>query len=160
MAMIIARATAASAAATVMMKMAKTWPVSRSPFLAWWANAAEKPTSVTLTALSMISMLIRIATALRLLRAPKRPIQNRTAPRTTNEFSVTMGLLLAADHDGADDGDQEDDRGDFKWQDVAVGKRAVEELAEPYDRAGRGARLPGEGEGRVGRAGDHLAAAE
>ena len=43
-----------------------------------------------LTALSMISMLMSIATELRLLRAPKRPIANMSAPSIRNEFRVTM----------------------------------------------------------------------
>src|SRR5579875_1641618 len=90
-----------------------------------------------LTALSMISMLIRIETALRLLRAPKRPMQKTIAPSTTNELSVTIGLLLTSDHDCAYDRGQQHDGGDFKREHVAVAEGAVEELAEPGDRATR-----------------------
>src|SRR5690242_11264930 len=117
-----------------------------------------KATSVTLTALSMISMLIRIATALRLLSAPKRPITKSTAPRTRKWLSVIMrGLLLPADHDRADDGNQQHHRGDLERQHVAVCERTVEQLAELHHRAAGGV---GERQRVAGRTGCHRAAVD
>src|SRR5579872_6724502 len=136
MAIIMASATAASAAATVMMKMANTWPVRRTPVVGWFRKAEAYATSVMLTALSMISMLMRIETALRLLSAPKRPMQKTTAPSTRKLSSVTMRLLLSApNHNGADNGDEQDHGGDFKREHVAVGEGAIEQLPDADDRA-------------------------
>jgi len=70
----MAKPTAASAAATTIMKITKTCPVSRSGTI-----YREKATIAILTALSIISIDIRITMALRLARAPYSPIENRMA---------------------------------------------------------------------------------
>src|SRR5579859_4693444 len=131
--MIIASATAASAAATVMIKIANTCPVRRVAEGVWLMKAEEYATSVMLTALSLISMLIRMETALRLLRAPNSPMQNSTAP-STRKFVSVMGLVLPTDHDGTDDGDEQHDGGNFEGQHVAIGERAVKQLTDARDR--------------------------
>jgi hypothetical protein len=70
----MAKPTAASAAATTIMKIAKTCPVSNSGTI-----YREKATIAIFTALSIISIDIRITMALRLARAPYSPIENRMA---------------------------------------------------------------------------------
>jgi len=70
----MAKPTAASAAATTIMKITKTCPVSNSGTI-----YREKATIAILTALSIISIDIRITMALRLARAPYSPIENRMA---------------------------------------------------------------------------------
>jgi len=71
---IMAKPTAASAAATIMTKMAKTCPVSSKG-----TTYREKATMAMLTPTSMISMDIRITMALRFAKAPYRPIEKRMA---------------------------------------------------------------------------------
>src|SRR5579871_5377650 len=91
---------------------------------------------VTFTALSMISMPIRTAMALRLAIAPYSPMQKRIAPSTRKWFKVNIRLVLPADHDCAYDGYQQHDRRDFEGQHVAVATRAIEELADVDDVVG------------------------
>jgi len=74
MAIIMARPTAASAAATTIMKITKTCPVSSNG-----VTNREKATIAIFTALSIISIDRRIAMALRFARAPYSPIENRMA---------------------------------------------------------------------------------
>src|SRR5215469_7315147 len=94
-----------------------------------------------LTAFSMISMLIKIEIALRLLSAPKRPMQKTTAPRTRNVCRLTLIsclLLFASDHDCADDSYQQYDRSYLKRQNIAVAERTIKELAQPHYAAAVG----------------------
>jgi hypothetical protein len=71
---IIARPTAASAAATIITKMAKICPVSNKG-----TTNREKATMEMLVATSIISMDMRITMALRFARAPYSPMQKRIA---------------------------------------------------------------------------------
>jgi len=68
----MAKPTAASAAATTIMKIAKSCPVNSNGTI-----YREKATIAIFTALSIISMDIRIIMALRLDRAPYSPMENR-----------------------------------------------------------------------------------
>jgi len=70
MVIIMAKPTAASAAATTIMKIEKTCPVS----IVGTINR-EKATMAIFTALSIISMHIRMIMALRLVRAPYSPME-------------------------------------------------------------------------------------
>src|SRR5690349_17071020 len=71
MARMIARPTAASAAATVITKKTKTWPESPC--------TVDRATKVRLTALSISSTHMKITIALRRTRTPATPITNRIA---------------------------------------------------------------------------------
>jgi len=72
----MARPTVASAAATTIIKIVKTCPVSSVGTI-----YREKATIAMLTAPSIISMLIRITTALLFDRAPYNPMANRIDDR-------------------------------------------------------------------------------
>jgi len=72
--MIIARPTAASAAATTIMKIAKTCPVSSSGTI-----YREKATIAIFTALSINSIEIKIIMTLRFASTPYSPMENRMA---------------------------------------------------------------------------------
>jgi len=72
--MIMAKPTATSAAATTIIKIAKTCPVSSKGTI-----YREKATMAIFTPLSISSIDIRITMALRLARAPYSPIENKIA---------------------------------------------------------------------------------
>ena len=70
----MARPTAASAAATTIIKIAKTCPVSINGTM-----YREKATIAIFTALSISSIHIKIMMALRFARTPYSPMENRMA---------------------------------------------------------------------------------
>ena len=74
MAMMMARPTAASAAATTMTKKTKIWPVT-------WCHMWAKATKVRLTALSISSMDMKMVMTLRLMRNAATPMEKRMAAR-------------------------------------------------------------------------------
>src|SRR3954464_13185899 len=118
MAMMMARPTAASAAAWVMMKMPNICPASS------WSETMkrENATNSTVTPLSMSSMLSRMPMALRRDNTPYMPSENRMLPRTRkcrrpgtrNSISV-----FPRDHDGADQRHGQQQRGNFEGQHIA-----------------------------------------
>src|SRR5207249_7921499 len=117
----MARPTAASAAATVMMKIAKICPVR---FVV--GACLAKATSVTMTPFSITSIAMSTVMAFRLDSAPAMPIANNAAPSRRPCCSV-IGysggraggiLLLARNHDGADHRDEQEDRRYLERQDV------------------------------------------
>src|ERR1700686_4143199 len=132
----IASPTTASAAATVIDMSANSWP---SMFCSW----REKTISVRLTAFSISSIEMRMTSGLRRTSTPTVPMVKRMPPRSKNqeasscdppmlsvlispgsprnhgEASDFVGSsqvvdLLAAEVDGADRGDQQEDRGQLE----------------------------------------------
>src|SRR3990172_12905244 len=129
-----ASATAASAAATVITKMAKTWPSSGRGD----STKREKPTNVRLTAFSISSMPISTATAFRFDSVTYRPMAKRTAPtmstcsRSTRASSSGSGIsVLPHQHDGADHRRYQQHRGDLERQH----ERGQQRLADGGRRA-------------------------
>src|SRR3954466_14046050 len=96
--MMIARPTAASAAATVITKNTNTWPAT--PY------ACANATKLRLTALSMSSTHMKTMIALRRMSTPNTPIANSTAEKNSASASIVFLRLvvLLAKHHGADDG--------------------------------------------------------
>ncbi len=74
MAMMMARPTAASAAATTMTKKTKIWPDT-------WCHMCAKATKVRLTALSISSIDMKMVMRLRLMRKAATPMEKSTAAR-------------------------------------------------------------------------------
>src|SRR3954451_9566666 len=112
--MMIAKPTAASAAATVMTKNTNTCPAT--PYTC--ANA----TNVRFTALSISSTHMNTMMAFRRVSTPTTPIMNRTALK--NSDSASMGTLPAlAQHDGADHRREEQHARDLERQQVLVEHR-------------------------------------
>src|SRR5262245_36249511 len=110
--MMMASPTAASAAATVITKKAKSWP-SIAPA---WRDAA---TEATLSALSITSMLIRITRAERRSSTPTSPITNRMALTSRTAPVWIMSVRLPADHeDRADHRHQQEQAGDLEGIEV------------------------------------------
>jgi hypothetical protein len=80
-AMMMARPTAASAAATTITKKTKIWPLTwRCPVV--WLHWREKAMKARLTALSMSSIDMKTVMMLRLMRNAATPMENRMALRT------------------------------------------------------------------------------
>ncbi len=88
MAMIIARPTAASAAATTITKKTKICPETACQ---WCANA----TNVRFTAFSINSIDMKIEMTLRLMRKAPMPIENRIAARMRYAEIGTSAFILA-----------------------------------------------------------------
>src|SRR5579883_781896 len=131
--MTIARATAASAAATVIMKIAKICPV-KYPAYGVTLLKREKPTRVILTAFSIISMPINTAMALCLAIAPYKPMQKSTAPSTKKCVSVRpMPLILPANNNRANNSHQQNQRSNFKGQDVTITCWTIQELTDGHN---------------------------
>src|SRR5579884_3048556 len=97
--MMIARPTAASAAATVITKNTNTWPAT--PY------ACAKATNVRLTALSISSTHMNTMIALRRINTPNTPITNSTAEKNNASASILFSALLAKDHGADHRGEQE-----------------------------------------------------
>src|SRR3954452_14349926 len=97
----MARPTPTSAAATAMMNRAKVLPSTLS------LNRL-KASRLMFTALRISSMLISTITAFFRAMTPYTPMQNSTAPSSRNSLS-SMSVLPSQD-DGADDGDQQEER--------------------------------------------------
>src|ERR1043165_469592 len=153
--MMMASPTAASPAATVMMKMVKICP-SSDP------RREEKATRLMLTALSISSMAISTVIMFRRMMTPTRPTANRVpesiryasvlgAASSTERLlhfllgldslqdEVRRGLLLdgaelaLADDDGADHGHEEEERGDLERHEVVPIQHHRHGLGVPLD---------------------------
>src|SRR3954471_14438220 len=111
--MMMARPTAASAAATVMTKKTKTCPAT--PYV--WANATKD----RLTALSISSTHMKMMIALRRVSTPTTPIVKSTAEKKS--ASASMAAPLLADHDRADDRREQEDAGDLEGQQIGREER-------------------------------------
>src|SRR5687768_12961537 len=97
-AMMIARPTAASAAATVITKNTNTCPATPCTC----ANA----TNARFTALSISSTHMKMMIALRRVSTPTTPITKSSAEKKSDSASI-VGSSAPAQHDGADDRDEE-----------------------------------------------------
>src|SRR5215472_5846718 len=87
MAMMMARPTAASAAATTMTKKTKTWPET-------WFHRCEKATKVRLTALSINSIDMKMVMMFRLIRKLAAPTEKSTAARIRyQEMGTVMSVI-------------------------------------------------------------------
>src|SRR3989442_14707100 len=129
MAMMIARPTAASAAAWVMMKMANICPASSWSELKYRAKA----TNSRFTPLSISSMLSKMPIALRRESTPYIPRANKMLPRTRKwrrpgMRKSTAPLILSRDHDGADEGHRQEQRSDLEGEHVAGEHEAAKRL--------------------------------
>src|SRR5215510_5566018 len=96
--MMIAKPTAASAAATVMTKKTNTCPAA--PY------ACANATNVRFTALSISSTHMNTMIALRRINTPTTPITKRTAEKKSDSASMFLSWALPAlfaEHDRADD---------------------------------------------------------
>src|SRR5262249_20710440 len=105
-AMMIARPTAASAAATVMTKKTNTCPVT--PY------ACANATNVRFTALSINSTHMKTMIALRRMSTPTTPITNNTAEKNRASASIAASRgfapLLAEHHGPHDSGEEQNTR--------------------------------------------------
>src|SRR5712671_2636497 len=110
----MARPTAASAAATAMTKKTKTCP----PTPRFWASA----TNVRLTALSMSSTHMKITIALRRRSTPSTPSVKRTAEMASAGLRSILELSLRQHH-GADDRGKEQDTRDLERNEVGSEQR-------------------------------------
>src|ERR1051325_11523325 len=105
--MMIARPTAASAAATVITKKTNTCPAT--PY------TCAKATKARLTALSISSTHMKMMIALRRVSTPTTPITKRTAEKNSASDSI---LSPPSEHDGADDRDQQQDAGQLEGEQI------------------------------------------
>src|SRR3954470_13836921 len=106
--MMIARPTAASAAATVMTKKTKTWPAT--PYV--WANATKD----RFTALSISSTHMKMMIAFRRVSTPTTPIANSTAEKKSD--SASIGVSSSGQRDRADDRRQQQYAGDLEREQI------------------------------------------
>src|SRR5487761_2494037 len=113
--MMIARPTAASAAATVMTRKTKTCPPA--PYSR--ANAMN----VRFTELRISSTHMKRMMALRRVSTPTTPIANSTAEK--NSDSASIGPPDSQDH-GADDGGKEHHARDFEGEQILMEERPGE----------------------------------
>src|SRR4051812_45695501 len=111
--MMMARPTAASAAATVMTKKTKTCPAT--PYVC--ANA----TKVRFTALSISSTHMKMMIAFRRVSTPTTPIVNRTAEK--NSDSASIGFPASREGDGSYDGGEQQHARDLEREQVFVEQR-------------------------------------
>src|SRR6185503_11025814 len=100
----IARPTAASAAATAMTKNTNTWPPTPS--------RCASATNVRFTALSMSSTHMKMMIALRRSSTPATPRVKRTAEMPSAGPNSTLELSLG-EHDGTDDGGEQQEARDL-----------------------------------------------
>src|SRR3954470_22828956 len=98
--MMIARPTAASAAATVITKNTNTWPAT--PY------TCAKATNARLTALSINSTHMKMMIALRRVSTPTTPMTKRTAEKKSDSASILPPS--AKDHRTHDRREQQDAR--------------------------------------------------
>src|SRR4051812_776093 len=110
----MARPTAASAAATAITKKTKTCP----PTPRFCASA----TNVRFTALSMSSTHMKITIALRRNSTPATPSANRTAPMASAGFRSILELSLR-EHDGTHDRGQEQHARDLERNEIGAEQR-------------------------------------
>ena len=123
-AMMMARPTAASAAATTITKKTKICPLSVVPLMREGDEASGS------RALSISSIDMKMVMILRLMRKPTTPMaeQHRAQERyqeIRNQRSWAL-LLLARQRDGAQDGDQDQHGGDFERQQEVVEEHTAE----------------------------------
>src|ERR1043165_3552757 len=123
--MMMARPTAASAAATVMTKNTNTCPAT--PYVC--ANAMK----VRFTALSISSTHMKMMIALRRVSTPTTPIVNRTAEKKSDSASIDR-IAAACQRHRAYDGGQEQHARPFEREQVFIKER----LGDGRDRADRG----------------------
>src|SRR3954470_18468593 len=109
--MMIARPTAASAAATVMTKNTNTCPPT--PY------ACANATKLRLTALSISSTHMNTMMALRRISTPNTPITNSTAEKNSASASILFSPLLSEQH-GANDGREQQHARYLEGQQVFV----------------------------------------
>src|ERR1051325_3310932 len=114
-AMMIARPTAASAAATVITKKTKTCPAT--PYTC--ANA----TKLRFTALSISSTHMKMMIAFRRVSTPTTPITNSTAEKKSDSASIGFLLASACQGDGTHDGGEQQDAGEFEGEQILVEER-------------------------------------
>src|SRR3954447_25405756 len=133
--MMIARPTAASAAATVIEKKTKICPAG--PY------ARENATKVRFTALSMSSTHMKMMIALRRVSTPITPIVNRTALKNSDSVSIRTVPPLA-EHHGADDGGEQEHARHLEGQQVLVEQGAGERGDRPGASELAGQRILGE----------------
>src|SRR5215213_7892376 len=123
--MMMARPTAASAAATVITKNTKTCPAT--PYVC--ANAMN----VRFTALSISSTHMKMMMALRRVSTPTTPIVNRTAEKKSDSASIDR-ISASRERDGAYDGGQEQNARDLERQQVFVKQRSGDRGDRPRRR--------------------------
>src|SRR3954471_3986830 len=122
--MMMARPTAASAAATVMTKKTKTCPAT--PYV--WANATKD----RLTALSISSTHMKMMIALRRVSTPTTPIVNSTAEK--NSDSASIRFPPARQGHRADDRSEQEHARDLEGEQVLVKERTGDGLDRPISR--------------------------
>src|ERR1043166_8463065 len=113
--MMIARPTAASAAATVITKKTNTCPAT--PY------ACANATKLRFTALSISSTHMKMMIALRRVSTPTTPITNRTAEKNSDSASIS-DLPAARERDGTDDGSKQQHAGDLEGEQILLEQRA------------------------------------
>src|SRR4051812_16410521 len=113
--MMMARPTAASAAATVMTKKTNTCPAT--PYV--WAKAMK----VRFTALSISSTHMKMMIALRRVSTPTTPIVNRTAEKNRDSASIGGGVA-ARQRDRSYDGGEQQDARDLEREQIFVKQRS------------------------------------
>src|SRR5213592_2499777 len=118
--MMMARPTAASAAATVMTKNTKTCPAT--PYSC--ANA----TKVRFTALSISSTHMKMMIALRRVSTPTTPIVNSTAEKNSDSASIDSP---SAEHDRAHDGDEQQNARELEREQVIGEERSGDRRDRP-----------------------------
>src|SRR5690606_14883039 len=121
-AMMIARPTAASAAATVMTNTTNTCPVM--PCM------VDSATKLRFTALSMSSTHMKMMIAFRRVSTPTTPMVNRIAEKKSDSGSMSGAAL--GENDGADDGGQEQDARDLEREQILAEQR----LGDAVDHTG------------------------
>src|SRR5690349_19093533 len=123
--MMMARPTAASAAATVMTKKTNTCPAT--PYVC--ANAMN----VRFTALSISSTHMKMMIALRRVSTPTTPIVNRTAEKKSD--SASIGRISASrQRDGSYDGGEQQHARHFECEQVFVEERPGHRRDRPRRR--------------------------
>src|SRR5437764_12422736 len=109
----MARPTPTSAAATVMMNRANTWPVIAVAV----PPMKPKAMKLMLTALRISSIDMRTSTPFFRASTPYTPMANKAAPRRRHWLSST-GSVPPCQDDGADEGGEEKHRHDLERDEV------------------------------------------
>src|SRR3954467_7675858 len=122
--MMIARPTAASAAATVMTKKTNTWPAT--PYVC--ANA----TKLRFTALSISSTHMKMMIAFRRVSTPTTPITNSTAEKKSD--SASIGFPPPRERDRADNRRQQQHAGDLEGEQILAEQRTGHRLDRTLSR--------------------------
>src|ERR1700722_9533694 len=138
-AMMMPSPTAASAAASVMIKMANACP-SAEP------TSRENATRLMFTAFNMSSTDIKMMITFRRVTTPITPIVNSTMPSHKYWLigiiaAPASSYFLLGHHHRADHGHQQQDRRDFKREHILAEQNFSHELRARFESACRG-RLP------------------